>query len=490
MKKAGDCRPFSWCGMVRWQQADPRHGVVAARAETPYHRPMDSLTANDTLRDVYTVSRLNREVRALLEGSFPLIWLEAEISNLARPASGHWYFTLKDENAQVRAAMFRNRNRLLRFAPDNGMQVLVRARIGLYEARGEFQLIVEHMEEAGDGALRRAFEALRRRLDAEGLFAMERKRPLPRLPRRIGVVTSPTGAAIRDILTTLRRRFPGIPVVIYPVPVQGDEAAPAIARMLRLAGDRGECDVLILARGGGSLEDLWAFNEEIVARALAACPLPVVTGIGHEVDFTIADFVADQRAPTPTAAAELLTPDQQDLHHRLQQLRDRLTRAMTGRLQGHEQHLHWLRSRLPHPARRIENALQRLDELALRRDQAMNHRLRHERARLSLLQQRLRQQAPLPRIARHRLALDHLQGRLVRAVGAGLKAREARLAALGQTLDAVSPLATLGRGYAIVSRADDGRLVRSHRDVAPGERIEARLGEGRLLATVEETREE
>ncbi len=450
----------------------------------------DTLAPTESLRDVYTVSRLNREVRMLLEGSFPLIWLEAEISNLARPASGHWYFTLKDENAQVRAAMFRNRNRLLRFAPDNGMQVLVRARIGLYEARGEFQLIVEHMEEAGDGALRRAFEALRRRLDAEGLFAMERKQALPRLPRRIGVITSPTGAAIRDILTTLRRRFPGIPVVIYPVPVQGENAAPEIARMLELAGERGECDVLILARGGGSLEDLWAFNEEMVARALAACPLPVVTGIGHEVDFTIADFVADQRAPTPTAAAELLTPDQQELAHRLHQLRDRLVRAMAGRLQRHAQHLRWLRSRLPPPARRIENALQRLDELTLRRDQAMHHRLRHEASRLALLRQRLTQQAPLPRLARHRLSLEHLRGRLAQAMQAELKDRQARLTALGQTLDAVSPLATLSRGYAIVSRADDGRLVRSHRDVAPGERIEARLGEGRLLATVEATRED
>lgn len=446
--------------------------------------------SSPSLRDVYTVSRLNREVRALLEGSFPLIWLEAEISNLARPASGHWYFTLKDENAQVRAAMFRNRNRLLRFAPQNGMQVLVRARIGLYEARGEFQLIVEHMEEAGDGALRRAFEALRNRLDAEGLFAMERKRPLPRLPARIGVITSPTGAALRDILTTLRRRFPGIPVIVYPVPVQGENAAPEIARMLALAGERAESDVLILARGGGSLEDLWAFNEEVVARALAACPLPVVTGIGHEVDFTIADFVADQRAPTPTAAAELLTPDRREWAHRVQQLMNRLERAGIGRLQRLEQHLRWLRSRLPHPARRIENALQRLDELALRRDQAIGHRLRHEASRLALLHHRLRQQAPLPRLARHRLALDHLQGRLAQAMQSGLKDRQARLHALGQTLDAVSPLATLSRGYAIVQRADDGRLVRRHADVAPGERITARLGEGRLLATVEETRED
>jgi len=451
---------------------------------------MDSLNPAESLRDVYTVSRLNREVRALLEGHFPLVWLEAEISNLAQPASGHWYFTLKDENAQVQADMFRNRNRLLRLVPANGMQVLVRARIGLYEARGEFQLVVEHMEEAGEGALRRTFEALRNRLDAEGLFAMERKRPLPRLPQRIGVITSPSGAAIRDILTTLRRRFPGIPVIVYPVPVQGEGAAPEIARMLHLAGERRECDVLILARGGGSLEDLWAFNEEVVARALAACPLPVVTGIGHEVDFTIADFVADQRAPTPTAAAELLTPDRREWLHRVQQLMNRLQRAQIGRLQRLEQQVRWLRTRLPHPARRIEEGLQRLDELALRRDQAIGHRLRHETSRLTLLHNRLRQQAPLPRLARHRMALEHLGGRLAGAMHAGLKERQARLHALGQTLDAVSPLATLSRGYAIVQRADDGRLVHSHADVAPGERIAARLGEGRLLAIVEETHED
>src|SRR5271156_2319974 len=262
-------------------------------------------------RDIYTVSRLNREVRVLLERGFGSLWLEAEISNFARPSSGHWYFSLKDASAQVRCCMFRQRNMLLGFAPRDGQKVLVRARIGLYEPRGESQLIVDHMEDAGLGALKRQFEELSAKLSQEGLFAAERKRPLPGLPRRIGVITSPTGAAIRDILHILARRFPTAAVLIYPVPVQGAAAAPAITAALDLAGARAECDVLIVARGGGSLEDLWAFNDERVARAMYHCPIPIVTGIGHEVDITIADFVADVRAPTPSAAAELVVPDAQ-----------------------------------------------------------------------------------------------------------------------------------------------------------------------------------
>lgn len=259
-------------------------------------------------REVFTVSQLNDEVRALLENQFPLIWVEGEISNLARPASGHLYFSLKDDAAQVRCAMFKMRNRLLDFQPENGQQVLLRTRVSLYPARGEFQLIVEHMEAAGDGALRRQFELLKRRLSEEGLFDPESKLPLPMVPERLGVITSPTGAAIRDILSVLKRRFPGIPVLIYPVPVQGAEAPAAIVKALRTAAARHECDLLIMARGGGSLEDLWAFNDEAVARAMHACPIPIVSGIGHEIDFTIADFVADQRAPTPSAAAELVSP--------------------------------------------------------------------------------------------------------------------------------------------------------------------------------------
>ncbi|MGB7397419.1 MAG: exodeoxyribonuclease VII large subunit, partial [Candidatus Macondimonas sp.] len=274
---------------------------------------------------VYSVSRLNREARILLEGGLPLLWVMGEISNFSQPSSGHWYFTLKDAQAQVRCAMFRNRNQGLGLRPQNGMQVQVRVRVSLYEPRGEFQLIAEQMQPAGEGALRLAFEALKARLAAEGLFDASLKRPLPAYPHTIGVITSPTGAALRDILHVLNRRYPLARVVFYPVPVQGVDAAPQIVQALRLAGERAECDVLILARGGGSLEDLWAFNEEIVARAVRACPLPVVSGVGHEIDFTIADFVADLRAPTPSAAAESVVPDGSDLLRRFDQYQQRLS---------------------------------------------------------------------------------------------------------------------------------------------------------------------
>ncbi|HKL78459.1 MAG TPA: exodeoxyribonuclease VII large subunit, partial [Gammaproteobacteria bacterium] len=279
---------------------------------------------------VYTVSRLNHEARGLLESGFPLLWIEGELSNLSRPSSGHMYFTLKDEQAQVRCAMFRGRNRLLRFKPADGTKVLIRAQVSLYVARGEFQLIVEHMEEAGEGALQRAFEELKRKLAAEGLFADELKRPLPTFPRQVGVITSATGAAVRDVLTTLRRRFPALPVVVYPVPVQGQAAAPAIAEALATANRRAECDVLILTRGGGSLEDLWSFNEPEVARAIRTSDLPVVVGVGHEVDVTIADFAADVRAPTPSAAAELVVPDAREWLATLDRLRRRLHGAARG----------------------------------------------------------------------------------------------------------------------------------------------------------------
>ena len=437
----------------------------------------------DTTRDIYTVSRLNREVRTVLEGSFPLIWLEGELSNLARPGSGHWYFSLKDEAAQVRCAMFRNRNMLVKGKPENGMQVLVRARIGLYEARGEYQLIIEHLEEAGDGALRRAFEQLKAKLDTAGLFDTAHKQPIPPLPRQIGVITSPTGAAIRDILTTLQRRFPGIPVIVYPVPVQGAEAGDEIARMIKLAGERAECDVLLLARGGGSLEDLWAFNEEVVARAMFDCPIPIVSGIGHEVDVTIADFVADQRAPTPTAAAELVSPDQQEWRLRLQQLQNRLQRTVMRGLEARQQQLRYLTTRLPHPGRQVEERLQRLDELELRRNHAMQHDLRHRHAGVNMLQQRLQKFSPLQRLAQYRLQNQNLGQRLLTALRHQLGQQQQQLQNLAHALDTVSPLATLSRGYAIVT-STDGKILRNAADVNTGEAIHTRLAKGRLVSTV------
>ena len=333
----------------------------------------DSGVAGGPRRDIYTVSRLNREARGLLEGGLPSLWITGELSNLSRPASGHWYFTLKDEDAQVRCAMFRQRNLAVRAGPRDGMQVLLRARVGLYEARGEFQLVVDHLEEAGEGELRRRFEALKQKLAAEGLFDAARKAALPRFPRRIGIVTSATGAAIRDVLNVLRRRNPAITVLIYPVPVQGAGAAREIAAMLELADRRREVDTLLLVRGGGSLEDLWAFNDEALARTIAGLGLPLVTGIGHEVDFTIADFVADLRAPTPSAAAELAAPDAEALLAALGIAAGRLRAAAARAVQRRGEVLAQAERRLKflHPAQAVRERMQRLDELQARSLAAM-----------------------------------------------------------------------------------------------------------------------
>ena len=392
-------------------------------------------------RDVWTVSRLNREVRLLVESGLPALWLEGEVSNLSRPASGHLYFSLKDEAAQVRCALWRTAALRLAFTPRNGMQLLVRARVSVYEPRGEYQLIVEHAEEAGEGVLRRRFEELKARLRAEGLFDESAKRPLPRLPRRIGVITSPSGAAVRDVLHVLRRRFAAVPVVIYPVPVQGEGAAAKIAAALALASARAECDLLILARGGGSLEDLWSFNEEVVARAIRAATIPVISGIGHEIDFTIADFAADRRAPTPSGAAELAVPDAAEWLVRLNRDRGRLHNAMARKLALASERLAWQRRRLAvaHPGQRLRQSGQRLDELQLRLQRAMTQRL-----------------------ARLRSGFE----------GAA------------RALHTVSPLATLERGYAIVSRAADGAILRAAGEVAPGDALAIRLAQGSLRATV------
>jgi len=438
-------------------------------------------------RDVYTVSRLNREVRALLDSTFPLLWVEGEISNLSRPGSGHLYFSLKDRDAQVRCAMFKMRNQLLSFAPADGMHILVRARISLYEPRGDFQMVVEHMEEAGDGLLRRAFEELKKRLSNEGLFDPAHKISVPRLPQRIGVVTSPTGAALRDILSILRRRFPAIPVLIYPVPVQGTAAAPEIARMIRLASQRKECDVLIVARGGGSLEDLWAFNEEIVARAIYDCPIPVVSGVGHETDVTITDFVADHRAATPSAAAELVSPNGEEWLQAFTNLGNRLLTQMQRQQQTKAQTLQWLDKRLAqqHPGRRLRDQGQRLDELEQRFNHAWRGHLRHAAARLGALSAGLHRHDPSRRLEHFQLQRDILSRRLVQAMKGMFEQRRQQLSGLGRALDAVSPLATLGRGYAIVS-LPDGTIVRAAETVNIGDRVETRLAQGRLVCTVDE----
>jgi exodeoxyribonuclease VII large subunit len=439
-------------------------------------------------RDVYTVSRLNREVRVLLERGFGTLWLEAEISNFARPSSGHWYFSLKDAGAQVRCAMFRQRNMTCAFTAKDGQKVLVRARIGLYEPRGEYQLIVDHMEDAGLGALKRQFEELSAKLEREGLFAAGRKRPVPSLPRRIGVITSPTGAAVRDILHVLARRFPAVDILIYPVPVQGAQAAVDIIAALRLAGRRAECDVLILARGGGSLEDLWAFNDEGLARAIVASPLPVITGIGHEVDFTIADFAADVRAPTPSAAAEMAVPDAAEWLDAFVRREVRLQRCLRRRIDEHRQRLRWLtgRASLVSPSARLAQQSQRLDEVEQRLSRVVRRRLFASCERLRWLTARAALVSPAARLARQLSRLQSLQVRSNRAWRQVIRRARDRLLPLVRTLNAVSPLATLDRGYAIVS-TEAGEILRDAADAKPGTVIEARLACGRLRAKVEES---
>ena len=442
--------------------------------------PRLSDTADPFARDVYTVSRLNLDARAILEEAFSTVWIEGEISNLARPRSGHIYFTLKDESCQVRCAMFRMHNRTLSFVPEDGMHVLAHARVSLYPERGEFQLIVQYMEEAGAGALRRAFDALKNRLGAEGLFDAGHKRRLPVLPRCIGVVTSPTGAAVRDILSVLGRRFPAVPVVIHPVPVQGAGAAGAIARMIDLACERSGCDVLILARGGGSLEDLWAFNEETVARAMHRASIPIVTGVGHEVDFTIADLVADLRAPTPSAAAESVVPDASEWAARYRGFEARLAAVMRRALAARHGEVRMLAKRLVHPRRRLFDHSQRLDAVAMRLSRAANTGVRGHRARLSTLAARLARHAPDRTVQAHRSRCEALLGRLSRAVRTALSGRRSRVSALERALGAFGPQATLERGYSILLRDDDRRVVRDASEVRSGERLHARLARGAL----------
>jgi exodeoxyribonuclease VII large subunit len=439
-----------------------------------------------TERDVYSVSRLNKEVRLLLESGLPVLWLEGELSNFAAPASGHWYFSLKDSGAQVRCAMWRQRNTQVRFRPKDGMAVLVRARVGLYEPRGEYQLLVDQLEEAGEGALKREFEKLKVKLAAEGLFATERKRPLPAVARRIGVVSSPTGAAIHDILRVLRARFPAASVVLYPTAVQGAAAVPEIVRAIEAASRRNECDVLIVARGGGSLEDLWCFNDERVARAIAACRVPTVSGVGHEVDVTIADFVADLRAPTPSAAALAAVPDKRTWLEALAQLEQRFAGAMGRALRTQFLAVGTLAQRLQisHPGAKLAQHAQRLDDLELRMRLALRAAVSGKQQQLETFSTRLWRENPRHRLEALCAHAAALRQRLVAACSATLASLEQRLALASRTLDAVSPLATLGRGFAVVSRVSDGKLLRDAADVPGGGEIEARLAKGRLRAKV------
>ena len=436
--------------------------------------------------NVLSPSQLNALARSLLEDAFPVVQVEGEICNLARPASGHVYLTLKDARAQVRCALFRPKSQWLRFEPRNGLQVLARGRLTLYEARGDYQLILDSLEEAGEGALRRAFEELKARLLAEGLFDEARKRPLPPWLRRLGVLTSPSGAAVRDVLSVLARRFPLLDVEVLPVPVQGATAAAQVTAMLQRAGASGRYDALLLARGGGSLEDLWAFNDEALARAIAASPVPVVSAVGHETDFTLADFAADLRAPTPSVAVELLVPERSDLrtrlrgqHQRLQALQSRRLRDAVQRADRTALRLNALRpqARLQQLRTRQLAAVQRLARALRARSDARIARLRHAEAVLRAMQ-------PNRRLSALRDRLATLQPRPQAAVARQLQRDALRLRGLARSLEAVSPLATVARGYAILQH-EDGRVVRGIGDARTGDRLEARLADGALRVRVE-----
>lgn len=432
-------------------------------------------------RPILTPSQLNTLARNLLEDAFPLVWVEGELGNVTRPSSGHLYFNLKDERAQVRAAMFKPKSTWLKFQPREGLRVLARGRLTLYEARGEYQLVLDHMEEAGEGALRRAFEQLKAKLAAEGLFDPERKRPLPAHVRRLAVITSPTGAAVRDVLSVLSRRFPLLEVDVLPSLVQGNTAAAQIASLLRRADAGSRYDVILLARGGGSLEDLWAFNDEQLARAIAAADTPVVSAIGHETDFSLADFAADLRAPTPSAAAELLVPDQRDLAARLRVLQRRLATLQIHRLRNAMQRADRASLRLLalRPQARLQ-LLHRRQQEAMRCLQLFwQRRLERQRARLRHADAVLRASRPERRLARLQERLQALHPRAQAALARQLQNDALKLRSLARSLESVSPLATVARGYSILSTAD-GTVVRSVTQVESGDTMRAKLADGEL----------
>ena len=435
-------------------------------------------------REVLSVSQLNSRARLLLEDVFAGIWVEGEISNLAKPASGHIYFTLKDSQAQVRCALFRQNAAKVRQALRDGLAVKVRGRVSLFEGRGDYQLILDAVEPAGDGALRLAFEALKEKLGAEGLFAAERKVALPAHPKRIGIVSSPSGAVIRDIISVFRRRAPQVELCLIPTAVQGREATAQIVRALQLADSQG-FDALILARGGGSMEDLWCFNEEAVARAIDACTTPIVSAVGHETDVSIADFVSDVRAPTPSAAAELLAPDGSELVQRLHNLQRRLILRMQNRLERERMRLDGLSRRMRNPGERLRQHAQRLDDLEMRLTRACQRQLNARRERLTRLRARLAVQHPERALKLLDQRLGTLAERLQRAMREGLKGRRLQLQTQMHTLNAVSPLATLGRGYSILLD-ERGRAIRNAADTRPGQRLKARLGQGELDVRVED----
>ncbi|AYY74542.1 TPA: exodeoxyribonuclease VII large subunit [Citrobacter koseri] len=428
---------------------------------------------------IFTVSRLNQTVRLLLEQEMGQVWISGEISNFTQPASGHWYFTLKDDTAQVRCAMFRNSNRRVTFRPQHGQQVLVRANITLYEPRGDYQIIVESMQPAGEGLLQQKYELLKAKLQAEGLFDQQYKQPLPSPAHCVGVITSKTGAALHDILHVLKRRDPSLPVIIYPTAVQGDDAPGQIVHAIERANARNECDVLIVGRGGGSLEDLWSFNDERVARAIFASRIPVVSAVGHETDVTIADFVADLRAPTPSAAAEIVSRNQQELLRQIQSAQQRLGMAMDYYLANRNRRFTQLFHRLQqqHPQLRLARQQTMLERLRQRMNFALDNQLKRAASRQQRVLQRLNQQNPQPRIYRAQTRIQQLEYRLAENVRARLSATRERFGNAVTHLEAVSPLSTLARGYSVTT-ATDGKVLKQTRQVKAGDVLTTRLSDG------------
>jgi len=439
-------------------------------------------------RTILNVSELNAEVNQLLTRGFPLLWVEGEISNLVRPASGHLYFTLKDNKSQIRSAMFRNRNMKLTIQPENGMKVLVRGRVGLYEPRGDYQLIAEHMEDAGVGQLQRQFEALKQKLADAGLFAEEHKKKFPEYPKRIGVITSPTGAAVRDILQVLSRRSPHTPVLIYPVSVQGEASKTQIETAIRRANIDKTCDVLILARGGGSIEDLWSFNEENVAKAIYNSEIPIACGVGHEIDFTIADFVADLRAPTPSAAAELITPDRNQLLTDIIQTQLWMTQTIKQNIKQKRQRLEWIDARLQlqKPSNKIQQQAQRLDELNIRLQQKMTSLLRDKKTQTNNLNSRLKSNTPSRKLAEQEQAFSHFSARLHQSINKKIQQEQSNFKIQVAMLDSISPLKTLERGYSIIKDSDSGDLITSTAKLKPKQKIVIKLKDGEASAQIED----
>lgn len=434
---------------------------------------------------IFTVSRLNQTVRTLLEQEMGQVWISGEISNFSQPSSGHWYFTLKDDTAQVRCAMFRNSNRRVTFRPQHGQQVLVRANITLYEPRGDYQIIVESMQPAGEGLLQQQYEQLKQRLTAEGLFDQRHKQALPSPARQVGIITSKSGAALHDILHVLKRRDPSLPIVIYPTSVQGADAPSQIVRAIELANLREECDVLIVGRGGGSLEDLWSFNDERVARAIFASSIPVVSAVGHETDLTIADFVGDVRAPTPSAAAEIVSRNQLELLRQIQSQQTRMEMAMDYYLAQRMQRFTRLQHRLQqqHPQLRLARQQTTLERLQQRLNVAIDAKLRRSGQLQQRLAQRLNQQQPQARIHRAQTRIQQLEYRLSQVISARLSGTRQRFGTALAQLEAVSPLATLARGYSVTT-AQDGKVLKKAKQIKSGDTLTTRLEDGWVKSQV------